>query len=85
MLGGHQKTKGTHSITATVKRQGKPHSTTLTVDLSRHLRYYLPSLRAHSSVGQSHRLITGRSQVRALVGPPASLKLDIDSQLTIQT
>ncbi len=26
--------------------------------------------RAHSSVGQSHRLITGRSLVRGQVGPP---------------
>src|SRR3989304_30570 len=27
-------------------------------------------IRAHSSVGQSHRLITGRSLVRGQVGPP---------------
>ena len=36
-------------------------------------RHYLSKLRAFSSVGQSSRLITGRSWVRVPEGPPTTM------------
>ena len=54
------------------KNQSFEHRNKKTLDISRFIRYNkrVANMRAISSVGQSHRLITGRSKVRALDGPP---------------